>query len=255
MNDTQYKFGKRPARPQAVKFKFADFVNTSALPKPPRRFGHEDLVSEQWAMLGNDRAGNCVFAGAAHETMLWSRAGGRSAAFTDREVLGDYSAVTGYNPADPNSDQGTDMQTAASYRRKIGVVDSNGARHKVAAYLAIQPKNITEHYQAMYLFGAVGIGFEFPASAIKQFQLGRTWSYVLGSPILGGHYVPLVAKRAHLECVTWGKIQPMTIRFLQEYNDESIVYISPDAMSDTGKTLEGFDAAGLQAALNSLPVA
>ncbi len=143
------------------------------------------------------------------------------------------------------------MQVAASYRRKTGVVDAAGHRHQVAAYLAIQPGNLVEHYQAMYLFGCVGIGIQFPASAMDQFNAGKPWSVVRGSSIEGGHCVSLVAKRSHLEVVTWGKIQALTTGFLRKYNDESLAYVSLETLTN-GRSLEGFDAAGLQAALAAL---
>jgi hypothetical protein len=183
--------------------------------------------------------------------MLWGRESGQALAFDDAAVLSDYSAITGFNPNDPNTDQGTDMQAAASYRRKTGIVDAHGKRHAIAAYLALTPGNVLEHYVALYLFGAIGIGIQFPASAMKQFDAGRPWSVVHGSPIEGGHYIPLVAKRSHLEAVTWGKIQPMTLGFFQQYNDESIAYVSLEALTNN-KSPEGFNAAQLQADLAQL---
>lgn len=65
------KLGKAPARPGAVAFRFSDFAKTAQMPAPPRNFGHNRLV-KTWGMLGNDTAGDCVFAGAAHEIMLWN---------------------------------------------------------------------------------------------------------------------------------------------------------------------------------------
>ena len=62
----------------------------------------------------------------------------RTVTFNNQSVLKDYSAVTGFNPNDPNTDQGTDMQVAASYRRKTGVLDAAGKRHKVIAYLVFR---------------------------------------------------------------------------------------------------------------------
>src|SRR4051794_17808270 len=98
------KLGKKPARPGAVRFALADYVDTAALPKPPRHFGHEDLVeSVGWHMLGNDQWGDCVFPGAAHETMMWAREGGGSVAFSTASVLADYSAVTGFVPESPDT--------------------------------------------------------------------------------------------------------------------------------------------------------
>jgi hypothetical protein len=246
------KLGKKPARPEAVKFKLASFIDYSKLPKPPRSFGHEKTFDPMgWGMLGNANYGDCVWAGAAHETMLWNAECGINVPFNDYSVLQDYSAATGFNANDPNSDQGTDMKDAASYRRRTGIVDANGTRHKIAAYLSITPGDLREHYVALYLFGAVGLGIEFPASAMDQTNAGKIWRVVPRSPIEGGHYVSLVARRRSLACVTWGQIQPLTSGFLAKYNDESIVYLS-ESMLQARKSPEGFDYDTLLSYLNSL---
>lgn len=236
------KLGKKPARPDAVSFKFATYANLAALPKPPRHFGHEDLVyGSPWQVLGNDRWGDCVFAGAAHETMLWNLEAGQHVRFDDAAVLADYGAVTGFDPNVPSSDQGTDMKDAASYRRKVGIVDSDGGRHKIAAYLALHPGNLAELYAACYLFGAVGMGFNFPTSAWAQFDQGKVWTATRARTD-GGHYVPVVAKRDHLLCVTWGRIQGFTAGFYNHYCDEALAYVSEERLNQlTGKSLEGFD--------------
>lgn len=247
------KFGKTPARPEAMKFKFANYALSSKLPKPPKNFGHEAAVGKDWGMMANDKWGCCVLAGAAHESMLWTRMSQNciDATFTDANVLAAYSEITGFNPNDPNTDQGTDMKEAASYRRKTGITDSKGNVHKVAAYLSVAPGNLTEHYQALYLFGAVGIGIECPSNVIDQFDAGKPWSVTKGTKIEGGHYIPTVAKRTHLECVTWGRIQGMTTGFFGKYNDESVAYLSEE-MLDNRKSPEGFDYDALLADLNSL---
>jgi len=246
------KLGKTPARPGAVKFKLSDYVTIKKLPKLPINFGHDDLIGKDWGMFGNDQFGDCVLAGAAHETLMWNKEAGKAVSFTDKAVLSDYSAITGFDPSDPATDNGTDMQQAASYRRKTGVVDAQGTRHQVAAYLALEPGNLLQHYYAIYLFGAVGIGIEFPASAMDQFNAGQPWAYKSKSKIEGGHYIPLVAKRkTHLYCVTWGKLQPMTTTFFRKYNDESIAYVSLEALQNN-KSLEGFDSEQLFADLQLL---
>ncbi|UFZ05461.1 hypothetical protein LQG66_03855 [Bradyrhizobium ontarionense] len=247
----QLPLGKTAARAGAMSFKLSDYIDKKALPKPPKQFGHEGLVPASWGMLGNDRYGDCVWAGAAHETMMWNAEAGRKVAFTDAGVLSDYSAVTGFNPRKPSTDNGTDMQVAASYRRKTGIVDAGGKRHPVAAYLAIEPGNINEHMTAVYLFGAVGIGISFPASAMDQFNAGKPWDVVSRTSIEGCHYIPLVARREQLDVVTWGRLQAMTPRFFQKYNDESVAYVSLEALTKN-KSPEGFDAAQLQADLAAL---
>lgn len=247
--------GKTPARAGAMTFKLSRYIDRKALPKPPKQFGHEALVPASWGMLGNDRYGDCVWAGAAHETMMWNAEAGRKVAFSDKAVLSDYAAVTGFNPKKPSTDQGTDMVVAASYRRKTGVVDASGKRHTIAAYLSIKPGDLAEHMIAAYLFGAIGIGIEVPAYAMDQFDAGKPWDLASrNTSIEGGHYIPLVARRDNLEVVTWGKIQTMTPRFFAKYNDESVAYVSLEALTNN-KSPEGFDAAQLQADLAALKAA
>lgn len=242
------KLGKAPARPGAVKFKLADYM--AKLPKVPLSFGHEKLVPE-WGMLGNDSYGDCVFAGAAHETMLWLSEGGKPYSFGPECVLKDYSAVTGFDTAKPDTDQGTDMELAAKYRRQTGIQDLAGNRHQVGAYLALTPGDLKQALAAAYIFGAVGIGIEFPSTAMDQFNAGHKWSVVKGSRVEGGHYVPLIAHRGDLFVVTWGKVQKMTEGFFKKYCDEAIVYLSTECMKN-GKTMEGFDLPALQADIAAL---
>jgi hypothetical protein len=247
------KLGRNPSTKE-VTFKFAAFSDRRKLPQPPRTFGNEEfLPKDGWGVLGNDKVGNCVIAGAAHETLLWCNVGQTATArFDETSVLADYSRIAGYDPRRPETDQGTDMSEAASYRRRVGVRDADGNPHKVAAYLAIDADDVVAHYQALWLFEAVGIGFKFPMSAWRQFEKGLTWSVLKNASFDGGHYVPLVAKRRSLVCVTWGKTQTLTRGFLERYNEESLAYISPEALKNQ-KSQEGFDYQGLLDALNSLP--
>jgi hypothetical protein len=240
------KLGKLPARPDAVKLKFSSY---KTLPTYPTS---EKAVDLPWQMLGNDTVGDCVLAGAGHETMAWNHEANKTVTFTDKSVLSDYSAITGYNPNDPNSDQGTDMVVAASYRKKTGVVDANGVRHKVGAYVALTVGDTTQVKEAIYLFGAVGIGFQFPDYAMDEFNNGETWHLKTGGTIQGGHYVPAIGYSSrYLYVVTWGKLQRMTWGFYRKYSDESIAYLSPEFLTG-GQSLEGFNLPQLQTDLQNL---
>jgi hypothetical protein len=250
----ELKLGKKPAEPKPTDFKFSQFAAGISLPNVPSRFGHGTAYSD-WKMLGNDRYGDCVWAGAAHEHMLFNKViQHQDVPFDDQCVLGDYSAVTGFDPNDVNTDQGTNVHDALSYRRKTGIADSNGARHLIGAYVSLDPKNWDHLEQASYIFGAVGIGFEFPASAMDQFNNGEPWDVVPGSPIEGGHYVPVVGSvdsPNQATAITWGKRQPFTRAFYEQYNDESWVYITPEELHD-GAGLHGFDMAKLNEFLAGL---
>lgn len=253
----KYALGKHDARPGAVQFDLAKYLPT--LPIPPHAFGHEALVPS-WGMLANGPddsepditpVGDCVIAGGLHETMLWNAEAGTSVHVDSKAAIANYSAITGYNPDDPNSDRGTDMEHAARYRRRTGLIDADGKRHKIGAYLALRPGDVNQLWTALYCFGAVGIGLQLPESAEQQFEAGHVLDYVPGSPIAGGHYVSAVARRGFIGIVTWGRIAWMTPRFLQEYCDEAIVYLSPEMLHE-GVSIDGFDQKTLVGDLSQL---
>lgn len=258
----QLRIGKLPAREGAVKFSLAHYLPQDALPPAPTAFDHHGLVTD-WGMLANDSVGCCVFSGAGHETELWNAEAGKFVIFDARAVLSDYSAVTGYDPNDPNSDQGTDMEVAAKYRRKTGVLDAGGFRHKVGAYVALpgvrahgdnDPAMLDTLASAAYLFAAIGVGIEFPSSAMDQFNNNQPWDVVNGSPIEGGHYIPVIGRleNGNYLCVTWGQVQEVTPAFLLKYVDEAIVYLSTEFLNGQGQSIDGFDLAALNADIAAL---
>lgn len=243
-----YKLGKLPARPDAVKLKLSAVLKADQLPTPPASFGHEQNGTD-WGMLGNDQYGDCVFAGGAHETMLWAQEGKLSpVSFTTEDTLEDYSAVTGFNPSDPNSDQGTDMQQAAAYRKNTGLIDASGVRHKIDAYAALDVGNLSQLDLAVWLFGAVGVGVNLPSSAESQFGYGQVWDVVQGDTLVGGHYIPCVGKNSagNYVFITWGKLQAATPSWVTTYMDEAVAYLSLDILNVSSKlSPEGFDLSAL----------
>jgi hypothetical protein len=254
----KYKLGKTPATHDPHDLLFAKYVEASKLPAVPAEFGHESLIGEKdWGMLGNDEWGDCAWAGPAHETMLLSTEGDKPATFTTAGVLSDYSAGTGFDPhagpsGDNPTDKGSNVRQVLSYRRKTGIVDAAEKRHKIGAFVKLDPKNLTHVYQALYLFQAVGIGIEFPGSAMEQFNKGEPWSVVPGAQIEGGHYVCCVGKHANINIVTWGALQQMTVEFFEQYCDEAWAYVSEEDINDTGRDPEGFDLAQLREDLKSV---
>lgn len=247
------KLGKLPARPGAVQFQFSTYFRAGKLPTPPAIFGDFYKIAA-WGMLANDSVGDCVLAGGAHETMLFRAEGAEAPAiFRDSDVLSDYTAITGYDPSDPSTDQGTDMEAAAAYRRKTGLIDSQGHRHTVDAYVALHPGNLDMLANAVYLLGAAGVGIQFPGSAMDQFNAGQPWDVVPGAEVDGGHYVPCVGRngQGNFLVVTWGKLQEVTPKFFATYMDEGVAYVSLERMRDA-KSPQGFDEAALLVDLKSL---
>lgn len=251
------KLGKKPARKGAVAFGFGTYFDLTALPTPPLRIGHWD-IGRPWGMMANDLYGCCVWAGAAHEHMMWARAGERAAVdFSDENVLADYAAATGFKPDDPDTDNGSDMADAARYRRRTGIVDNKGVRHTIDAYAAIKPGRGDYLALATWLTGAVGIGLMLPNYALDQFDAERPWEVREGDRggSAGGHYVSCIGRNSagHFLVITWGRIHAMSPAFYSRYNDEAICYLELDSVRDaTKRSPEGFDEATLRRHLSAL---
>jgi hypothetical protein len=260
------KLGKQPASRDDgdIRFSVVKAATTQTLPTPPARFGHAGMYGGvRWQMLGNgpddsvqpgfQGAGDCVFAGAAHETMETNRLAGRDVTITGANAIADYAAVTGYRVGDDSTDQGTDVRTALKYRQKTGIVDAHGKRHRIGAYVSLTPGDWAELRQAVWLFAAVGIGVEFPDSADEQFANGEPWDVVPDAKVVGGHYIPAMGfSGAHTAgIVSWGRRVSMTEAFYEAYADEAWAVVFPEELV-RGKTERGFGLVALNAALAQL---
>jgi hypothetical protein len=249
-----YRLGKAPFVHDSDDLLMSTYATPAVvLPTLPANFGHDDGFTD-WGMLGNDQYGDCGPAGAAHQIMQNAHAGGRVIpSFTTTAVLANYSAITGFKPSDPSTDQGVEVRSMLAYWQKSGMVDANGKRHKIGAYVRLEPGNTDQLFMAIRLFDTVGVGYQLPQSAEEQFNNGKGWSVVKGSPIVGGHYVPGVARRTgHLRGVTWARDIAITLGFYRANCDEAWGILSEETLTAGGKTSEGFDWSQLLADRNAI---
>jgi hypothetical protein len=260
------KLGKRPYEPDDRDLRYADVRPAKvSLPTPPPPSGGYGRDFSDWLMLGNGPcddgsidpswaaykgAGDCVWAGPGHETMEACKNSGRPIpAFTCLNVLEQYSAYSGYNLQTGANDNGSQIRDVLNWRKSKGLVDASGAVHKIGTYAALEPGNTEQLWEALWLFEAVAIGIQFPASAMDQFNAGEEWTVVKGAQIEGGHYVPLVGHPVEntWTCVTWAKRQTLSQEFLTTYCDEAWVYVDTERYSAlTGKSPQGYTAAELE---------
>ncbi len=248
------KFGKLPPKEDARTLRLENYI--TALPTPTKVFGFGSLYTD-WGVLGNDQYGDCVFASAAHQTMMWTKLrGGVDVPMSTKNTLQDYSDVTGFDPKDPSTDQGAYVLDSLKYRRSTGCRDAAGNRHKIEAYVSIDPKNFDLAMQACFVFGAIEMGFEVPETIWDQMDNGEYWDVVDPNAfIVGGHDVHWVGSRnsaARATFITWGKRQQMTRRFYETYNDETWVPLSAEQIRPDGKGIHGLNLVQLQADLAAL---
>lgn len=255
MTDRGYKLGKKPFEPSDKDFMLKDVLKTTLPSTPTKSFGYGTLY-ENWQMLGNDQYGDCVFAGSDHETMLWNKIARHPVKFTEDNALSDYSAVTGFDPNDPNSDQGTNVRDALDYRRKTGLIDSLGSRHKIDAFVQIDAGDFDLMLQCVWTFGVVGIGFNVPAFVMDDFDQGKIWDVQSrNASIEGGHYVPMVggnSSKGQATFITWAARTVMTKAFYEKYNDEAWVPLTQEELLPGGLNTRHIDWQNLNNMLQSL---
>lgn len=242
---TGRKLGRQPLTPDHRDLLLASYLRPS-LPPPPQHVAWQTRVPS-FPMLLNDRIGDCVIAGLLHQQQVWAAvAGNPSYSPTDAQALAMYRAITGYNPADPSSDQGTDPRAALRYWKATGA-----AGHKIVAYAAVDPRNHLLVKTAINLFGGLGVCLDLPAYA--ETEQGK-WVLHSGPGSdpgsWGGHWVCATGyDHTGIQLVTWGQVWTMTWGFVDRYCSGLYAAVSPDWMNAAGRSPAGLDLAALTADL------
>lgn len=248
MSDTYpaMKLGKLPPKIDARTLKLSSYLSVTALPPIPAASDWTKKVSS-WGVMMNDQLGDCAIASPGHAIMaMSSNSLGKPDVVTDAEVVAAYSAITGYVPGNPSTDNGTVMLDMLKYWQQVGI-----ANNKTAAYVSIDPKDPAQIRAGIHLFGGVQFGVQLPKAAQAQVDAGQPWTgpidprqargqWAPGS--WGGHAIPgLKYDDKGVYVVTWGKIQLMTWTFIADYADEAYVVVDPEWFAPDGVSPSGID--------------
>lgn len=238
--------GRLPAHPEAThpRLKLGPFLAAAA---PPPSVDWYSAVPG-WPMYLNDRIGDCTEAMVGHILENTSTyAGNPPVAITDHDVLAAYERVSGYNPADPSTDQGAVLQDVYNDWRKTGV-----GGHKNLVFAQVDHQNLTQVEQGVAMFGAVGLGIVVTQAMMDDFNADLPWSRSTGAQ-LGGHAVPIVGYDAtYVYVVSWGRVQPMRWGVYAEVCDEAWVAVLPEWLNAAGHDPGGLDLHGLGEAFAAL---
>jgi hypothetical protein len=219
------------------KLKLANYIHAE-LANPPAAVSRPH-PGFNWGMLANDRIGDCVIAMMLHSIEEFHLdASSPVPAFTEQDAIKLYSEITGYNPKDPNSDQGTNESAAMSYWHHPGLRTSDGVDHKIVATVAVDPSDLDQCRIAIDEFVALQIGIALPTSAKGQKEWtvvgdGQTGDSAPGS--WGGHGIPYREyDEETFKCVTWGGELLLTVPFHQAYAQEAHVVVTREMLDNTG---------------------
>ena len=247
---TAFRPGVLPNDPSKPRLRLSAFLTGAPITPPPAV--NWDRVVKSWPMDANDRYGDCVWAMIGHTIQTWTANTGTEVDVPVANLLKGYSDVTGFNPGDPATDQGTVMQDAFDYWRKTGIIDAAGKARKILAFAQVDHTNVAELEAAAGLFGEVLLAIDFPATAMDQFDAGRPWDVVPGAKIEGGHAICSARydtsnPTAPWVVITWGKEQYVTSAFMATYLSEAWVAIAPEWVPASGAAPSGLDLHALGA--------
>lgn len=241
-----YKLGHRDSQPDDRTLNFAAYAGAD-IPPPPVAVNWASRVTVPWRMLGNDRAGDCELVSTANLAQTWTANAGREQTIAEADVMGAYSAVSGYNPTTGANDNGCRSLDVLNYWRRSGV----GGR-KILAFVRLDHHDHREVKTALNLFGGLHCAFQLPRSAAAQFRNRQTWRPAAassgGSPgSWGGHAVAILSYNTiGLGGPTWARYQRMTWAFWDAYAVEAWAAISYDQIAESGLDPHGFDVARLK---------
>jgi hypothetical protein len=234
---------------------FGDFLGKAASwPAVAPRGWEYAVPPAQLDVLGNDEFGDCAEAGAAHLIQVETANTGNPLHATRQQTLDLYSAVTGFDPNDPSTDQGTDLLSLLQYWKSegISVTDAKGnvVKHKILGWASLDISSVAQMRYANDVFGGTYLGINCPQSAEDDTS---NWLVVPKSPIIGGHCVNGTGQgKAGGHLISWGLNIPFNWAFLMTYLDEGYVVVSNAWLDGQGKSPSGLDLNGLLAAMKSL---
>jgi hypothetical protein len=206
----------------------------------------------------NDQLGDCVIAGAYHVVAAETGNAGNLFTATDAQLVKDYSAIGGYNPADPNSDQGCDEPTALNYWVQNGF--ANGTRP--LGWVSVDATNRDELTAALFLFENLYFGAELPDAWINPMPSASKFTWDLAGPPVpdNGHCVIGVGYTEQGVTIdTWGLLGTVTWAALAKYftpaaDGATYVLLTPDQLAkgqtrapngvDWSSLIADFDAIG-----------
>jgi hypothetical protein len=141
-----FKLGRKRPVARCPRFALKNYL-TRSMPAPPATCDYTKAAAKALAeMYDNDTLGDCVIAGMAHVVgVLTANSGAKPFLYTNKQIIGLYSAIGGYVPGEPNTDQGCDEQTALNYWENNGALPpqskSTADLHKIAGWMTVDSTN------------------------------------------------------------------------------------------------------------------
>jgi hypothetical protein len=261
-----FKLGRNRPVARCPRFALKNYL-TRSTPAPPATCDYTKSAKTALSkMYDNDTLGDCVIAGMAHVVgVLTGNSGTKPFLYSNAQIIGLYSAIGGYVPGNPSTDNGCDEQTALNYWENNGALPpktkSSADAHKIAGWMTVDSTNVEECRTALWLFENLYFGLELPDAWINPSPSasGFVWD-VAGAPDPhNGHCVVGVGyTAAGITIDTWGMTGLMTNAAVAKYPNPAsggalYTVVSMDAIGKANqKAPNGFDWSQLIADFDSM---
>ena len=252
-----YKLGKLAPLHKPAHLALTDFIGkeTTWPPVPPN--GWEFTVPQaEMSVLGNDQYSCCVPAGAYGLAQIHSNNANPSDPIvpTTEQVLDFYTALTGFDPNDPSTDQGAVLTDALTYWQKTGfeVTTRSGKTRlsQIVGWAALDISSFALMRWAAYTFGGSYLGINCPQQCVDNTD---NWDFAPGLPIVGGHCIDQPGEGSMGgKMRSWGLWIPASKVFMGAYIDEGYIVIDKDWLSSQNVSPSGLDLNALLAAMKTV---
>jgi len=247
------KLGKKPPKHDMRVPMLARY--TANLPPAPAQCNWlKGRESTDFGMMMNTELGDCTCAGMGHAIQTWTYATtSKMVTLPDSVILARYE-IFGYRPSDPSSDEGAVEADVLNYWLKAPL-----GGHAIDGYVSLQPKDIRDVRDAIWLFGGAYIGVALPLAAQNQTVWTVTPQGLCGDGApgsWGGHCVYVVGYDSRfVDFISWGRMMRMSWNFWWAYTDESYAIVSSDWFASGRNAPSGLDKNALMAYLAMLRAA
>lgn len=252
------KFGRKRPVTVGPHLKLSRYLDLAKLPAPPPSMDYSPAASASLSnVMLNDAEGDCVIAAGYHITGVATGNAGDLYVPSDTEINADYSAVGGYVPGDPSTDNGCMVTDALNYWTSHGF--SNGT--KLLGWLAVDGTSPIEYKTALWLFENLDFGIELPDAWVNPFPSGPgfTWGKAGSADPNNGHSICGVGYTSSgVTVCSWGLLGLLTDAAIAAYatsrsGGELYVLLTPDQLlKGQSKAPNGFAWADLIADFDRL---
>jgi len=254
----RFKMGRTRPVARCPRFSLRNYLMKS-LPVPPASCDYSSKASTALSeMYLNNTLGDCVIAGIGHVVGVLTGGAGKQYIYTTEQITKLYSAIGGYVPGHPNTDNGCDEQTALNYWQHNG---APAGSNRIAGWISVNGSDPEEYRTALWLFENLYFGLELPDKWVSPMPNapGFTWD-VAGPPVPdNGHCIVGVGySNKGVNICTWGMLGLLTDAAIAKYatktgEGELYTVVSQDAINKAAaKAPNGFDWSQLVADFDSM---